>query len=88
MQSRMWCWMVREKDGPRMGWGSEVREESVPGNASGRTTFSVTSMVYLKPVAHMAKEDPEPFQVPTENGTPPSPRTFKGQVQKWNLNGS
>lgn len=25
----MWCWMIREKDGPRMGWGSEVRGERV-----------------------------------------------------------
>lgn len=40
-----------------------------------------------KPVENMA-EDPEPFQVPTENGTPPSPRTFKGQAKKRNLDRS
>ena len=40
-----------------------------------------------KPVDNMA-EDPEPFQVPTGNGTPPYPRTFKGQAKKRNLDGS
>ena len=62
-----------EKDGPRMGWGSEVREESVPGNASGRSTFSVTSMVYLKPVANMLKKIKSLFRCPQRMVRPPPP---------------
>ena len=73
--------------GPGLG-GARGQGKKSPGNANGRTTFSVISMVYLKPVANMAEEDPEPFQIPTENGTPTSSRTFNGQIQKWNLNRS
>ena len=45
-------------------------------------------MVSPKLVEYMAEEDPDLFQILTENGTPPSHRTFKGQVQKWNVDSS
>lgn len=64
-----------------MGWGSEVRGERVLEMSVAGLHFQLIHG-FPKACGDMAEEDPELFQILTENGIPPSHGIFKGQVQK------